>query len=377
MRSFILVFFIPFLTFSQQKDYSTCENALDVNPSGSYSLSFTGKKGAIPTEGVFQHVSSPSRNQIWIHFTAVNKGNLNITFSKNQALADGHVLILKEKQSSICTSLKEQNLQVILEKSIDSLKTLSTEIVVDENEQYYIVFISKEKVKQEITTVFSFQLDESELNKTWPLNLVYNDELPIYSIVVRDLTNKKAVQARLLLQGSTEINGIYRGSDVEMNLLKKIKAGTIRVDAEGYLSSDLNNTPIPINSNFKDTIWLKPIKEGVVSGLEDVYFVAGLATILEESYPKLKRLRDFLILNPNTYIEVHGHVNEDNDKNLVSMRLSKRRAQKVVDYLVEGGVDVKRLKAIGFGNTKPIYKDPQSEEEKEANRRVEVLIKSN
>lgn len=377
MRSFIIVFFIPFLSFSQQKDYSTCENALDVNPSGSYSLSFTGKKGAIASEGVFQHVSSPSRNQIWIHFTSVNKGSLNITFSKNQPLADGHVLILKEKQGSICTSLKEQNLQVILDKSIDSLKILSTEIVVDENEQYYIVFMSKEKVKQEITTVFSFIMDESQLNKTWPLNLVYNDELPIYTIVVRDQTNKKAVQARLLLQGSTEINGIYRGSDVEMNLLKKIKAGTIRVDAEGYLSSDLNNTPIPINANFKDTIWLKPIKEGEVSGLQDVYFAAGLATILEESYPKLKRLRDFLILNPNTYIEVHGHVNEDNDKNLVSMRLSKRRAQKVVDYLVEGGVDVKRLKAIGFGNTKPIYKDPQSEEEKEANRRVEVLIKSN
>lgn len=377
MRSFIIVFFIPFLSFSQQKDYSTCENALVVTPSGSYSFSFTGKKGAIASEGVFQHVSSPSRNQIWIHFTSVNKGSLNITFSKNQLLADGHVLILKEKQGSICTSLKEQNLQVILDKSIDSLKILSTEIVVDENEQYYIVFMSKEKVKQEITTVFSFIMDESQLNKTWPLNLVYNDELPIYTIVVRDQTNKKAVQARLLLQGSTEINGIYRGSDVEMNLLKKIKAGTIRVDAEGYLSSDLNNTPIPINANFKDTIWLKPIKEGEVSGLQDVYFAAGLATILEESYPKLKRLRDFLILNPNTYIEVHGHVNEDNDKNLVSMRLSKRRAQKVVDYLVEGGVDVKRLKAIGFGNTKPIYKDPQSEEEKEANRRVEVLIKSN
>lgn len=375
MRSFILLFFIPFLTFSQQKDYSTCENALNINPSGSFSLFFTGKKGIIPSEGVFQHVSTPTKNQIWVHFTCVHKGNLNISFSKNESPVS--VLILKEKQGNICSSLREQNLQVILEKSIDSVKNLSTEISVEENEQYYIVFISQEKIKQEIATVFSFELDETELSKTWPLNLVYNEELPIYSIVVRDQTNKKAVDAKLLLQGSTEINGVYRGSDVEMNLLKKIKGGTIRVDAEGYLSCDFNNTPIPIHSSYKDTIWLKPIQEGVVSGLEDVYFAAGLATILEESYPKLKRLRDFLILNPNTYIEVHGHVNEDNDKNVVSMRLSKRRAQKVVDYLVEGGVDVKRLKAIGFGNTKPIYKNPQSEEEKEANRRVEILIKSN
>ena len=115
----------------------------------------------------------------------------------------------------------------------------------------------------------------------------------------------------------------------------------------------------------------------MMAELDDVYFVAGLSTVLEESYPKLKRLRDFLILNPTINIEVHGHVNEDSDKDLVSMKLSKKRAQKVVDYLVDGGVDSNRLKAIGFGNTKPIFKDPQTEEEKEANRRVEILISTN
>jgi outer membrane protein OmpA-like peptidoglycan-associated protein len=218
-------------------------------------------------------------------------------------------------------------------------------------------------------------LDESEFNKTWPLNLVYNDGLQIYSLVVRDQVNKKAVEARILLQGSSEINGIYRGSDVEMNLIKKIKAGTIRVDAEGYLSSDFNNIPIPINSDFKDTIWLKPIQEGMISGLEDVYFAAGLATILEESYPKLKRLRDFLILNPSIEIEVQGHVNDDGNNSFSSQRLSKKRAKRIVEYLIESGIESTRLSSVGFGNTKPIYPNPEDEDQKEANRRVEVKIK--
>jgi outer membrane protein OmpA-like peptidoglycan-associated protein len=375
VRSIILLFFIPFLSFSQQKDYSTCEHALDIHPKGAITLSFIGKKGTIPSEGVFQHLTSPSKNQIWLHFTCAEKGTLKLSFK--QASSPIHVLILKEKEGDLCSSLKEQNLQVLLEKSIDSLEALETQIPIEVNDQYYLVFLAKEKSKQEIRCALSFEPEHIDVAKTWPLNLVYNESLPVYSLVVRDESTKKPIEARIVLQGSTEINGIYRASDLEMNLVKKVKGGTIRVDAEGFLSSDLENTIIPITTSFKDTIWLKPIQEGMMAELDDVYFAAGLATVLEESYPKLKRLRDFLILNPTVNIEVHGHVNEDSDKDLVSMKLSKKRAQKVVDYLVDGGVDSKRLKAIGFGNTKPIFKDPQTEEEKEANRRVEIRISTN
>lgn len=375
MRSIVLFFFIPFISFSQQKDYSTCEHALDVHPKGVITLSFIGKKGVVPSEGVFQHLTSPSKNQIWLHFTCAEKGTLKLSFK--QASSPIHVLILKEKEGDLCSSLKEQTLQVLLEKSFDSLDALETQIPIEVNDQYYLVFLAKEKSKQEIRCALSFEPEQIDVSKTWPLNLVYNEGLPVYSLAIRDESTKKPIEARIVLQGSTEINGIYRASDLEMNLVKKVKGGTIRVDAEGFLSSDLENTTIPITTSFRDTIWLKPIQEGMMAELDDVYFAAGLATVLEESYPKLKRLRDFLILNPTVNIEVHGHVNEDSDKDLVSMKLSKKRAQKVVDYLVDGGVDSKRLKAIGFGNTKPIFKDPQTEEEKEANRRVEIRISTN
>lgn len=376
MRNLFFVFvFFPFLSFSQVKDYSTCENALDVNTKSNVTLAFTGKKGFIASDGVFQHLTNPSKNQIWLHFTCAEKGTLKLSFK--QASSPVHVLILNEKEGDLCASLKEQNLQVLLEKSIDSLEALETQTPIEVNDQYYLVFLAKEKSKQEIHCLLSFESEGYDLTKKWPLNLVYNESLPVYSLAIRDISTRKPIEARIVLQGSTEINGIYRASDLEMNLLKKVKSGVIRVDAEGFLSSDRENTTIPITTSFKDTIWLKPIQEGMMAELDDVYFAAGLATFLEESYPKLKRLRDFLILNPTVNIEVHGHVNEDSDKDLVSMKLSKKRAQKVVGYLVDGGVDSKRLKAIGFGNTKPIFKDPQTEEEKEANRRVEIRISTN
>ena len=375
MRTILFLLLSPLLAFTQQRDFSSCENPLSVLPEGKYTVAFLGKKGLVPGEGVFQHAKNPGGNQIWMDFTTSKKGSINISFlHQNQTI---QLLILKEKEMDLCSVLQEQNVQIIVERSLDSLVKFETELKVNENEHYFILLLGVEKSKQSVTCQLDFDLDVEETNKTWPLNLVYNESMPVYHLLIRDIVSRNPIEARIVLQGSNEINGVYRASDLEMNLLKKVKGGLLRVDAEGYLSADVENTNIPMGTPFYDTIWLNPIKEGMLAELDDVYFAAGLASVLEESYPKLKRLRDFLILNPTVSIEVHGHVNEDNNKDMVSMKLSKRRAQKVVDYLVDGGVDSRRLTAIGFGNTKPIYKTPQTEEEKEANRRVEILIRTN
>ena len=54
--------------------------------------------------------------------------------------------------------------------------------------------------------------------------------------------------------------------------------------------------------------------------------------------------------------------------------MSKKRAEKIMRYLIDNGVDSRRLSAVGFGNTKPIFIDPKDDNEREANRRVEIQI---
>jgi len=50
--------------------------------------------------------------------------------------------------------------------------------------------------------------------------------------------------------------------------------------------------------------------------------------------------------------------------------LSDRRAQSVVAYLAERGIDASKLKAVGFGESKPMGNDPFDP----ANRRVETRL---
>jgi outer membrane protein OmpA-like peptidoglycan-associated protein len=57
------------------------------------------------------------------------------------------------------------------------------------------------------------------------------------------------------------------------------------------------------------------------------------------------------------------------------MRLSQRRAQAVLDYLVSKGVSPDRLEAIGFGPTKPVASN-KTARGRGLNRRTEFRILS-
>jgi len=61
----------------------------------------------------------------------------------------------------------------------------------------------------------------------------------------------------------------------------------------------------------------------------------------------------FINLNSNLIIELHSHTdNKGNDD--FNMKLSQKRAESIVNYLVKKGIDKNRLIAKGFGETQPI-----------------------
>jgi outer membrane protein OmpA-like peptidoglycan-associated protein len=59
--------------------------------------------------------------------------------------------------------------------------------------------------------------------------------------------------------------------------------------------------------------------------------------------------------NPSVKIEISGHT--DNAGNAsYNQQLSNNRAQSVKTYLVENGIDSKRLFTKGYGSEKPIHR---------------------
>jgi OOP family OmpA-OmpF porin len=108
---------------------------------------------------------------------------------------------------------------------------------------------------------------------------------------------------------------------------------------------------------------------GAIKGIN---FVTGKATITKSSFSTLDQAVAVLKEYPSLRIEVAGHTDDvgNDDKN---MTLSQARADSVKAYLTSKGVEEARIKAVGYGETKPV--DPaKSKAARAKNRRVEFTI---
>lgn len=101
----------------------------------------------------------------------------------------------------------------------------------------------------------------------------------------------------------------------------------------------------------------------------DVLFDTGKYNIKEGFANKLKLFIEFMQKHPNYKATIEGHTdNVGNEKN--NRILSQNRANSVRDYILSfGSIEATRLKAIGYGEIKPLN-DNSSAEKREINRRV-------
>jgi OOP family OmpA-OmpF porin len=105
----------------------------------------------------------------------------------------------------------------------------------------------------------------------------------------------------------------------------------------------------------------------------DIQFEIDRYAIQHEYEASVDRLGAYLRKYPDTTAVIEGHTDEVGSDEY-NMQLSQRRANSVVDYLVEhSGIDRSRLKAVGYGKTRPVA-DNRTEEGKRLNRRIDSVI---
>lgn len=107
--------------------------------------------------------------------------------------------------------------------------------------------------------------------------------------------------------------------------------------------------------------------------LDRVEFPAGRAKIRLASAYVLDRLAALLQRCPDRKVEIGVYANDVGDEK-GNEALSRRRADKIVRYLINEGVAAGRLTGVGHGDKKPIAFNDE-EEGRGENRRIEFILK--
>jgi outer membrane protein OmpA-like peptidoglycan-associated protein len=116
------------------------------------------------------------------------------------------------------------------------------------------------------------------------------------------------------------------------------------------------------------------LREGQTIKIEKLQFEPNSSKIQESSFSSLDEVFNLLINNGNLIVEIGGHTNLVMEE-VAGVRLSTDRAKSVADYLVNKGIERKRLAVKGYGRTKPIEKETTQAANK-INQRVEIKILS-
>ena len=121
---------------------------------------------------------------------------------------------------------------------------------------------------------------------------------------------------------------------------------------EGYLNVRNELSVVPVQESQEHVLQfpLPPINIPVL--IDNIFYEFDKATLTPESTDALDKLVLMMNENPTITIELASHCDYRGSDDY-NQRLSQRRAQSVVDYMIEHGIAADRMTAMGYGEGRP------------------------
>jgi lipid-binding SYLF domain-containing protein len=120
---------------------------------------------------------------------------------------------------------------------------------------------------------------------------------------------------------------------------------------------------------------LKEPSGRVTLGEKQVHFATAQYAIPSDAEPVLNDVAKAMKDNPNWTIRIEGNTDNTGSKQF-NQKLSQQRAEAVMNWLAEHGVDTSRMTAKGYGESRSVA-DNSTEEGRAKNRRVEIVRTDN
>lgn len=190
---------------------------------------------------------------------------------------------------------------------------------------------------------------------------IYRFHLPpinfnMFGTVKNEETGDVVASAEVKLIGSdgTMVNSSSIEDGTFKFMLKPNTDYVVVTSKKGYLNgkSKASTRGMEQSKDFNETIFMTGYDEKKTFELPNILYDFGSWDLRPESMVALDHLIEILNDNPSIIIELGSHT--DNRGSLdINYELSQNRAQSVVNYLIENGIEKGRLIAKGFASTQP------------------------
>jgi outer membrane protein OmpA-like peptidoglycan-associated protein len=188
----------------------------------------------------------------------------------------------------------------------------------------------------------------------------YNDSLAMgranfVASLIRLTTFNSVFEVKSKGENFNQLKNLDLNRKVEIHF-KIEKGATVKI------SNDLELSKVIAKSKIGDKLVLKNLN-----------FYDRTDILYPESYKIREELLKVLKENLKLKIEIHGHICCSLEKD--EEKIAQKRCVGTIEFLVVNGIDNSRLSYKSFDATQPIYPIPEkNEEQRKANRRVEILI---
>jgi len=208
------------------------------------------------------------------------------------------------------------------------------------------------------------------------------------------INRSREIRSRLVQYGlNTTILGVVKGEGITGKKLQTSAGIQENRRTDIIITKKTTNRRVEVEETKKvlaedikpiEKVELKSQIESASVGdqlvLKNMVFLPGQHFLTESSLTSYDELFETLKQNPELKIKIEGHIcckiDDEDGLDLATnlFNLSEARAKYIYDILIKDGISAKRLSYEGFARDKPLYPEEKTEEEKAANRRVEIRI---
>jgi outer membrane protein OmpA-like peptidoglycan-associated protein/Tol biopolymer transport system component len=204
-------------------------------------------------------------------------------------------------------------------------------------------------------------------------------ELALMTGTIKDESTGKAIEANITITDNETKETIakFASNSTTGEYLVSLPSGRnygVTIEKEKHLFYS-ENVFLMSKEGYKEirkNITLISAQPGAKVILKNIFFESGKYDLRPESTLELQRLVKLLQENPGIKIEISGHTDNTGDPG-ANQILSENRAKQVLNYLINNGIDTKRLTAKGYGSLVPIASN-DTEDDRKQNRRTEFKI---